>query len=517
MRRDRRGDGKDPRAVRQQVGDERLPDRITVTHPLVIHANAERYRQTIVRRPAILRVPAVVQVEVRADRPVRAIGGRIAGVDEADAIGRAARIRAGIRVADGPRLAVVAVAVRIVQRLEPELEIVAAALLGQVIGELRLHLRLLAKCRERDPPRSVDGGRGPEHFWRPRRGIHLHDHRPVQREIANVDIEERPVGDDALPLTFVHARHAVLRADRLGRQERREAPLRLLFPSLLEVADERVVLARLRRHLGRFVVEDAEIGCNRLGDARHGLVDLEVVVRAVEPDLVPGDRAAQIGVPLPEQQVRVVALRRAEAVVRTREPASRDVRRRGIAAHEAARFVRQVLEPSELVPAALDRGHDRGAAGVHLDVAAERPDRHFFVGKVVLVEAGAPDAFGVVHSVGHDARLILNAEDLVARLLALVAAADVEAQHLHAGRFRQRRPHVGGIGYGDQRIALQARADFRRGDVDDRRIRRDGDVLGEAADLHLRIERDRLAEDDDDVVAVNLPEALQLERQLVRA
>src|SRR6185436_10904056 len=113
----------------------------------------------------------------------------------------------------------------------------------------------------------------------------------------------------------------------------------------------------------------------------------------------------------------------------------------------------------ELVTAALDRCHDRGAARVHLDVAAERANRDFLVRVVILVEPGAADAFGMVDAVGDDARLVLDAEDFITGLLALVAAADVEAEHLHAWRFRECRPYVGGIRDRDQRIALQARPD----------------------------------------------------------
>ena len=54
--------------------------------------------------------------------------------------------------------------------------------------------------------------------------------------------------------------------------------------------------------------------------------------------------------------------------------------------------------------AALDRRDDGRAAAVHLDVAAERAHRHFFVREVVFVEAGAADAFGVIDAVGDDPR-----------------------------------------------------------------------------------------------------------------
>src|SRR5262249_45426658 len=127
------------------------------------------------------------------------------------------------------------------------------------------------------------------------------------------------------------------------------------------------------------------------------------------------------------QQVRVVALLDALAVQRAHEPARGDVAGRGVAAAEAARLVREVLEALERIAAALDRRHDRGARRVRLDVAAERAPRHFLVREVVLVEAGAANAFRVVDAVGDHARLVLHAEALVAGLLTLVAAADVEA------------------------------------------------------------------------------------------
>jgi len=76
-------------------------------------------------------------------------------------------------------------------------------------------------------------------------------------------------------------------------------------------------------------------------------------------------------VAFPEEQVRVVALRHAEAVIRTREAARRDVRGGGIRANEAARLVGEMLQALERVAAALDGRYDRSAAGIHLDVAAQ--------------------------------------------------------------------------------------------------------------------------------------------------
>src|SRR6185436_10654495 len=127
--------------------------------------------------------------------------------------------------------------------------------------------------------------------------------------------------------------------------------------------------------LGRVVVEDSKVSGNRLVDAGDDLVDLEVVVSTVEPDLVFLDRSAQLGVGFPEEQVRVRALLRATRIWRTRIPAVPDIGRLAVAADEASRLVGEVLETLERVAAALDRRHDGGARRVHLDVGAKRADR----------------------------------------------------------------------------------------------------------------------------------------------
>ncbi len=242
-----------------------------------------------------------------------------------------------------------------------------------------------------------------------------------------------------------------------------------------------------------------------------------MVVRTVEPDLVLRDRAAEIGVSLPEQQVRVVALLHACAVGGTHVAACGDVTRRAVAADEAARLVRDVFEPLERIAAALDGRHDRRARRIHFDVAAERADRHLFVRVEVLVEPGAAHPFGVIDPVGDDLRLILNAEALVTGLLALVAAADVESRHPDARRFRQRSPDVRRAGNRDQRFAFEARPHSRRRHIDDRRVSGDGEALRHAANLHLRVGGDRLTEDHDNVVAFDLFEAWKIEHELVRA
>src|SRR5262249_6455877 len=154
-------------------------------------------------------------------------------------------------------------------------------------------------------------------------------------------------------------------------------------------------------------------------------------------------RPAEIDVRFPEQQVRVVAARRPSRVGRTDVAARRDVGRGAVAADERARLVRGVVQGLEGGAAPLGRRDDARSGRVHLDVAAERADRDFLVRVVVLVEPGAADAFRMVDAVGDDLGLILDAEALIAGLLALVAAADVEPLQTDAGRFRQRAPYVG--------------------------------------------------------------------------
>ena len=154
---------------------------------------------------------------------------------------------------------------------------------------------------------------------------------------------------------------------------------------------------------------------------------------------------------------------------------------------------------------------------VHLDVGAERADRDFLVREVVGVEARAANALGVIDAVGDDARLVLDAEDFVARLLALVAAADVEPLHADARRLGQRAPGVGRVRHADQLFAFQVGADLCRRDVNHRRGAGDDDVFGEPAELQLRVNGEGLAEDDPDVFAHVLAEPLELEGHAIGA
>ena len=68
------------------VSNRRFACGIAIAQPLVVDPGAEGDREAVVGRPAILHVPAVVQIEVGADRPRRAVRTGIAHVDEADPI-----------------------------------------------------------------------------------------------------------------------------------------------------------------------------------------------------------------------------------------------------------------------------------------------------------------------------------------------------------------------------------------------------------------------------------------------
>ena len=214
-----------------------------------------------------------------------------------------------------------------------------------------------------------------------------------------------------------------------------------------------------------------------------------MVGRHVEPQLVGLDRSTQFGVPFPVDQVRLagrVAARR-RAAVRVR-------------ADEAARLVRDFLEAGELVAAALDRRDDRRAGRVHAHVLTGRADRDFILREVVLVDARAAAALGRIHAVGDDTRLVGDAERVVPGLLALVAAAHIDALHAHAGRLRERAPQVG-----RRRHALELRqrlhvADGRRLRVHHRRLARDRHALLQARNLHRRVDRERLAGRQHDVL-----------------
>ena len=116
------------------------------------------------------------------------------------------------------------------------------------------------------------------------------------------------------------------------------------------------------------------------------------------------------------------------------------------------------------------------------------------------VEAGAAGAFRRVDAVVEHAVLVADAEALVAGLLALVAAADVEAVHAHAGRLAEHGPDVGRGRDADQLVSGEVGADLRRLHVDDRRCAGDGHRFLQRGNLELAVDGQNLADGQDDVL-----------------
>ena len=137
-------------------------------------------------------------------------------------------------------------------------------------------------------------------------------------------------------------------------------------------------------------------------------------------------------------------------------------------------------------------------AGRHLDVV-ERVE--------VVVEARGADRRRVADVDAVQERRVLRAGRAARAERALQAAgcaadvrpADHEARHL---RFDE-RPDVAAAGRALNQLLAQVDADVRARRVDGRRRAGHGDVLGEARDLHREVDRRRLADEHDDVLAVD--------------
>ena len=232
-----------------------------------------------------------------------------------------------------------------------------------------------------------------------------------------------------------------------------------------------------------------------------------MVVSAEVPELVLLDRAADVGVAFPELDVRLAGV-----------AASRLRRVPGlVVADEGFLLVREVVQHLHGVAAALDSVDHRRTRRVHLDVAAGGGNRDFVVGEEIGVEAGAAGALGRIHAVVQHAVLVTDAKALVAGLLTLVAAADVEAVHADARCLAEHRPHVGGRGNANELVGREVGADFRVLHVDDRRYRRHRDRLLQRGHTKLRVDGQNLAETELEVAALEGLEAGQLERQFVFA
>ena len=334
----------------------------------------------------------------------------------------------------------------------------AARLVGHVIRRLRRDLWFLPCQIECVPCRAAHEARRRIDPRRVRREVGLDAEREVVAEQIELDVGEQAAAPHALVLALIDPRDRILRLRGLGRNRDREAAIRFLLAAVLDVTNDRVLAGRLPGFFRRVVVEQAEVG----GDvARHAgdlFVDLEMVVGAEVPQLVLDDRTADVGVTFPELDVRLAGI------------ATGDLRRVAalVVADERLLLIREIVQHLHVVAAALDRV-DHGSSGrVHLDVAARGLDRDFFVGEVVGVEARAAGAFSGVHAIVQNTGLVPDPEALVSRLLALVAAADVEAVHAHARRLAEHGPDIRRGRDADEFVGGEIRSHFRVLDVDDR-------------------------------------------------
>ena len=481
--------------------------RLQEIRALLFVPDAQVEGQTVGRAPRVLQEQRVVPVPiVRRDLSL----GRHAVERDAVDVERT-RVGAVVQVADMPRVGVRPEAAAVDLELVARLQVVAAAECGRVVVRGRRHLRLPAAEGERrgavdarEPARPAQAAGRSVEPRRELRRVHLRDHRPAETEVLERRRGEGAVAPDALPLGLVRPAPAFLGQHRVGPDVGRQPPLRLLLQAPVGVADEAVPPASLHGDLAPELVEIAEIGRDGAIDARHRLVDAKVVVEAVEPGAVAGDRAPEVGVGLEEEQVRVagVAARRQRVV--------------DVLADEALMLVVAVEHPAPVVAAALHGHHDERPGRGHLHVGTGRGRRELADRVVVEVEAGAPLALRRVDSVGQHPILVADAEAFVSGLLALVRPADVEAAHPDPGRLAQHRPHVGGGRHVLQ--LLHAKVVHERGglQIDHRCVARDGDRLGHRRQLQRRVDANGAAALDDHPFAHECPEPGDRERQVVR-
>ena len=448
--------------------------------------------------------------------PVPVVGGDLSfgrHAEERDAVDvERTRVGAVVQVADVPRVGVRPEAAAVDLELVARLDVVTAAERRRVVVGGHRRLRLPAAEGERrravdagEPSRPAQtAGRGVE----PRRGlrrIHLRHHRPAEAEVLEGGRGEGAVAPDALPLGLVRPAPTVLGQHRVGPHVGRQPPLRLLLQAPVGVADEAIPPAGLHGDLAPELVEVAEIRRDGPVDAGHRLVDAKVVVEPVEPGAVAHDRAAEVGVGLEEEQVRVagVAARRQPVV--------------DVLADEALVLVVAVEHPAPVVAAALHGHHDERAGRGHLHVGAGRRRRELADRVVVEIEARAPLALRRVDAVGEHPVLVADAEAFVAGLLALVRAAHVEAAHPDPGRLAQHRPDVGGGRHVLE--LLDAEVVHERGglEIDQRSVAGDGDRFGHRRQLQHRVDAHRAAALDDHAFAHERAKSGDSEGQVVRS
>ena len=133
------------------VGDHRLADAVGVQSILVVEAQAGGDRQAVVRRPAILRVDRVVLIDVRRRSSSRCRNRPSRRCRRSGCGRRCPRRTSAYERRYGPDWPLMPRRYQSLMSSKPNLKSWLPALSGQVVGHLRLDLRLRPAARERVP------------------------------------------------------------------------------------------------------------------------------------------------------------------------------------------------------------------------------------------------------------------------------------------------------------------------------------------------------------------------------
>ena len=198
--------------------------------------------------------------------------------------------------------------------------------------------------------------------------------------------------------------------------------------------------------------------------------------RAVEPQLVANDTAAEIGAQVIQmfQRLGVAQTLSFQLVVQ-------------IAALQRGSLDRGHVGTMELIGSGLDHGDHRNTRHRHFRVVARCSDLRLFERQARHVDAGARPV-GDVDAVDLNLHVGGLAVVLCGRAHAHPAVADVDAVGRDAGRHREQLLQPAADRNRFDGVGCQVDAGRRRGHVDDRARAGDGDRLFQPSDAHRRVD-----------------------------
>ena len=337
----------------------------------------------------------------------------------------------------------------------------------------------------------------------------------VVEPLCDQHVEEHAIADDARPLGLVGIVVRGLVAGRRQRRRQAEVAQGLQLRPLVPVANQLVVARELVGALDR-VVRELRLR-EQVGARDVGVLVVEAI-RVEEPRLALVDRAADVAV----QVVLLVNLVAAAHATRRRlEPVEHAARRLEFVGHVVGnrRVALPVAVPRSRQPVAarLDGDVHRAARRVLVGAAAGPAELELLERAEIEVPRVGVGALGGVDTLEARRALLADAVGDEAGLRAGVRAAHVVAVHLESRGLRHRGPDITRIGDLGQEFLGEVGADGRRRGVNDGRLARHRHGLFEGGDVELPIDRQRLADDDADAVALEGTEAGEFERQLVES